>query len=390
MQVWLDQIGIEYGEKKLSGLKASYARALIRRYILEYAVLVREEQLGKHVLVWMDESYIHAGYCSRFSWYHKTDDVVPNRVTGSDKGKRLIIIHAMTRDGMLECKTEEAPSDNLEEECASAAIVSAKLSAEGFEPADYHDTLDGEKFLQWMRNRLIPAFQKKYSRRKKMVLILDNAKYHHARGDDWVSASKMSKVDCGTFLRRVGVPSITTEDGVVIPSSKFTADVRGAAGGGPTAALLKTVVAEYIKSHPTINSTLVAQLMVEKKYGLVYTPPYESWQQPIELVWARVKHKVAQQARVGRRWQETAEQTRTALTEMTVETCRNIIRHTEDMMDEWLKTDAAGSLKQYGSIDALGRLTPQEREAITDLNLPDTIFTGDVDAEKENESAMID
>jgi hypothetical protein len=396
MKYWLHQLGIEHGEKKLTGLNAEYARALIRRYILQYSKLAHEERQGKHVLVWMDESYIHAGYCTRFSWYRKDDDIVPNKVTGQNKGKRMIIMHAMTRHGMLEKlgPYDEQPSDNLDEKCASAAVVTTRLSAEGYEPADYHDTLDGEKFLAWMRNRLLPAFQKKFGRRKKMVLVLDNAKYHHARGDDWVSASQMNKTELGHFLRTAGVPSIAVTRGedhsVQIPSSKFTADVRGAAGGGPTKKELHEVVKDFIASHPTINSTLVAQLMKEEGHELLYTPPYESWLQPIELVWAQVKLKVAQQAKVGRKWQETAEQTRTALREMTREACSDIIRHTENMMDQWLQTSAAGSLGRYESIEALGRLSLQERDACQDLNLADTLITGGDDPDLQAETDMMD
>ena len=95
------------------------------------------------------------------------------------------------------------------------------------------------------------------------------------------------------FLRLAGVKSITMDDKRVIPASKFTADTRGVAGGGPTVKKLKQVVGDYVKSHPGINTTLVEQLMKQHKYELLYTPPYESWLQPIELVWARVKHDVA-------------------------------------------------------------------------------------------------
>jgi hypothetical protein len=93
----------------------------------------------------------------------------------------------------------------------------------------------------------------------------------------------MNKVELGTFLRRVGVTQITNDDGRVFPSSKFTADASQA-GGGPTAVALRKVVSDYIKSHPAINTTLVQQLMQQHKYKLLYTPPYESWLQPIELV----------------------------------------------------------------------------------------------------------
>jgi transposase len=383
MADWMGKMQLEYGEKKLSGLKAEYARALIRRFVFEYSELLSLERKKSHVLVWMDESYIHAGYCSHFSWFHRTDDVVPNRVRGSEKGKRLIIMHALTRDGMLE-KLDANPSDSLEETCPSAAIVTSKLSAEGFEPEDYHDTLNGDRFIAWMKNRLIPAFESKYGR-KKMILILDNASYHHARGEDWVTANKMNKLELANFLRRVGVSSIKLEDGRVVPASKFTADYKKDGSGGVKATDLKKVVADYIRSHPAINTTLVQQIMKPHGYRLVYTPPYESWLQPIELVWARVKHQVAKQSHSDRKWQETAEQTREALSGLSKELCASLITHTEKLMDEWLKTKDAGSLRQHGSLDALRLLSPTQRMQCTDLNLPDGLLTGDADEDQENQ-----
>jgi transposase len=383
MHTWLHDMDFEHGEKKLTGLKASYAHATIRRYILEYSAVLKEEERGNVVLVWMDESYIHTGYCSKYSWFHRDNDVVANRVRGSESGKRLIIIHAMTKDGMLEMPDID-PSDNLNEQYASASVVSAKLSAEGFEPEDYHDTLNGEKFLQWVRNRLIPAFQAKY-KRKKMVLILDNAKYHHARGIEWVYANKMTKPALGNFLRLAKVKSIKLPGGRVIKADKFTAD---AGSGGPTVPDLREVVRDYIRSHPAINTTLVHQAMQPHKYQLLYTPPYESWIQPIELVWARVKHEVATQSMLGRKWQETQEQTKIALKNVSSQLCTNIIGHTHKLMNEWLQTDTAGSLKKHGSLEALGLLTPAQRAKCTDLNVEDELRVGEAEEEKENRAAV--
>ena len=62
-----------------------------------------------------------------------------------------------------------------------------------------------------------------------------------------------------------------------------------------------------------MNTTLVHQLMKKHKYELLYTPPYESWLQPIELVWANVKRQVAMSASNVRKWQETKDQTKAAL-----------------------------------------------------------------------------
>ena len=89
----------------------------------------------------------------------------------------------MTKDGMLQLAKANEPSNDLSEEYPNAMVVAHMVSAEGIEPADYHDSIDCTKFIAWMQNRLIPAFKRKY-RGKKMILVMDNAKYHHARGED--------------------------------------------------------------------------------------------------------------------------------------------------------------------------------------------------------------
>lgn len=65
MHKWIQQLGYTHEEKKLTGLKASYSNALIRRYLLKYSLYVKQQRGGGAVLVYMDESYIHQGYCSK-------------------------------------------------------------------------------------------------------------------------------------------------------------------------------------------------------------------------------------------------------------------------------------------------------------------------------------
>jgi hypothetical protein len=55
------------------------------------------------------------------------------------------------------------------------------------------------------------------------------------------------------------------------------------------------------------------------------------------------------------------------------------------LMDEWLKSNAAGSLKRYGSIDALSRMTKAQREQCTDLNLEGDDLVGDDISTRENQ-----
>mmetsp|Transcript_12825 Transcript_12825/g.18932 ORF Transcript_12825/g.18932 Transcript_12825/m.18932 type:complete len:127 (+) Transcript_12825:1304-1684(+) len=45
---------------------------------------------------------------------------------------------------------------------------------------DYHDNMNGEMFMQWVIEHLVPCFKKKYPG-KKMVPVAENAAYHHVR-----------------------------------------------------------------------------------------------------------------------------------------------------------------------------------------------------------------
>ena len=69
--------------------------------------------------------------------------------------------------------------------------------------------------------------------------------------------------------------------------------------------------------------------------------------------------------------------------------CTNIINSTHKLMNEWLKTDAAGTLKKHGSLDALMVLSPEERLKCTDLNLEDTEVVGDAPASVEESAGSV-
>ena len=151
-----------------------------------------------------------------------------------------------------------------------------EVCADGSTPADYHDTITGEKFIAWIQNRLLPTFKALFhTKRKKprMILVLDNAKYHHHRGLEWYTPSKMNRGQLADFLRQSGFKSITDKNDRVIPASKFSAD---AGNGGPTLAAMREVASSYLKSHPDINTTVPHQLLSAMNYSLIYTPPYES------------------------------------------------------------------------------------------------------------------
>ena len=45
------------------------------------------------------------------------------------------------------------PSNDLSEQYPNAMVVAHLVSAEGIQPADCYDAIDGKKFNAWMKNR---------------------------------------------------------------------------------------------------------------------------------------------------------------------------------------------------------------------------------------------
>jgi hypothetical protein len=64
----------------------------------------------------------------------------------------------------------------LKEKKASAEWASAgKVKKE-----DYPKNMNGDNFLKWVEKRLLPVFKQRFPEHK-LILILDNAAYHHVR-----------------------------------------------------------------------------------------------------------------------------------------------------------------------------------------------------------------
>jgi transposase len=343
MHRWLHALGYQYGKKHFINSAPSYRHALIRSYIYQYAKALKEQEDGKAIIVFMDESYIHAHHCSSKLWYSLSSSA-KNDVRGDSRGKRIIIMHAMTKGGLLEVEGTE-PSNILTELYHSCALIFNEVCVDNITPADYHDTINGEKFIGWMQQRLFPTFQQLYPG-KKMYLVLDNAKYHHHRGPDWFSPSSKKKGQLADFLRQRGVKSITVDGGRVIPASKFSADARGN-GGGPSLAQLKAAVKQHLAEHPEINTTVPQQLMDDQDYELIYTPPYVSELQPIELIWAFTKALVARQSHRSRSVHTAAVQTREAMEQVSAQLCCKVISHCHKWMQQFMQSEEGGSLRRF-------------------------------------------
>ena len=57
---------------------------------------------------------------------------------------------------------------------------------------DYHENMNGTMFCRWLKERLFPTFKALFGRRK-LILVLDNAPYHHVHPEDCFFASQENK-----------------------------------------------------------------------------------------------------------------------------------------------------------------------------------------------------
>ena len=176
---------------------------------------------------------------------------------------------------------------------------------------DYHKNMNADMFMLWLKRRLIPTFKVLYPG-KKMILILDNAAYHHGMSDGWKSPLQATKAENLRTLRQLEQRQIRVpRDGVML---NFEVPCDGQSfkvyPNGPSAEELRHATCTILKEKsPESLMTRAERFFLEEKIGLLlFTPPYCPALQPIELFWAHGKKFVASKFEPKRRmlkaWQE--------------------------------------------------------------------------------------
>jgi len=360
---WLRALGYRWRHKRyVGGMKPQAKNIRIRQYIAEYAAALAEEEAGRAIIVYVDESYIHSHHANKKGWFHPSN----RDVIGDSDGKRLIILHAMTDHGLL-AVPDEVASNWLNEPAFTAELVFEEVLEDGQDDSDYHNTMTGVKFVAWLRNRLLPTFAQLYPG-KKMILVLDNASYHKPRDESWISNSKaQSKHELAHMLLDLGVTQLSTvgESPRTIPAHRFNAAVSA---GGPSKEDLLAAVQLWLKEHPGHNRTVVEQLLGDAGHSLIYTPPFCPEVQPIELLWAKIKRYVADRATHNRSMTEAREQTEKAFENVSKMFCNSIVKHCHDWIDDFLSTDDAQDLQQCGTLAGVIKGLPLLKSASAPSN----------------------
>ena len=98
---------------------------------------------------------------------------------------------------------------------------------------DYHANMDGDMFMRWINERLVPTVQHKYPG-KQVFLVMDNAPYHHGHAENSFFASGRPKEEIAEKLRELGCrqiiirPYTDVHDSPAVPSTTAPAhDLEG-------------------------------------------------------------------------------------------------------------------------------------------------------------------
>jgi hypothetical protein len=287
----IKQLGYKWGNKRCIGTASmKQNRQRMRSFIRLYYDALQQEREGTAIIIYIDESYIHTKHVHKYCWYAISSPTGNQVKSTPSKGKRLILLHAMSCYGLLTAprrgRSSSTPTNIISDEDLTCELIFEGL----IDSEDYHKNMNGQIFMQWIENRLIPTFERKFPK-KKLILILDNASYHHPHGTDWVNPNKMTKLELATWISDRVDHITVNRDGVSKYFGKMSL-FQNKSNYSPTVDEMRIWMKEYLIKYPNINRTLLQQRFDDNGWQLIYTPPYQCDTQPIEMVWAYVKNYV--------------------------------------------------------------------------------------------------
>ncbi len=243
MTLWraLKRWGFTHGEgRRRNSLKEKdYVIVARRAYLRAKRSNRNPDGTLKRPEVYLDETYINKNHSSPFTWYLEEDGPLVNKPSGA--GRRLIVVHAITKDGWVD---------------GAQLVFEAKKRT-----GDYHGQMNWENFSKWFRSQLLPNIA------SESLVILDNAKYHNVLSEQSFPWKSHTKEELTFWLLRNGYPC--RED------------------------MLKSELFELCARLAPVPEYRLDQLAAEQNVSILRIPPYHPELQPIETCWAVVKNYMA-------------------------------------------------------------------------------------------------
>ena len=291
--------------------KAKQARVA---FIKAYAHALKLQAETKTIIVYFDETYLNTGHVSKMSWHLNGHRGLSTQA----KGRRLIVLHALTKDGWVRGKRADGSVCELtdaEAQVLSVAQPTAEMIWEANKKqtqGDYHESMDTAMFLGWAEFRTFPALRQLYPGYR-YIFLGDNASYHKAcldsKGNKAKSFKQMKKAELAALLVEWGVTSFeckrVSRYGAVVTKTFESKEYATNAPKGPSAeeliAQLQGVKHQHQEYFTPAFELLLRRMSLQHTNGAdenfhfsLNTPPYEGYDaQPIEKAWAHSKNYVA-------------------------------------------------------------------------------------------------
>ncbi|HSX78759.1 MAG TPA: transposase [Candidatus Saccharimonadia bacterium] len=234
--------------------------------------------------VYLDESSINKNHSNDFVWYASEDGPWIQKPTG--KGERLILMHAISKDGWV----------------PEATVVLKSTRKTG----DYHGQMNGDVFQKWFREKLLPNIP------RASLIIMDNASSHTRLAEDSAPTPPCSKAKIRSWLEANNSPC---KDDCL------------------TVALID--IGRKRAPEPTSTIDVIAR---QHGHEVIRTPPYHPELQPIETCWGILKNEVARHCDFT--LDNLKRQLEHAFDKITATTCQGIIDKVRSVEDRFWEEDA--------------------------------------------------
>jgi transposase len=281
----LKRWGFTHGEGRRRDSLKEQSRVILARRDYLRAKLANRNSDGTLKLpeVYLDETYINKNHSSPFTWYLDDDGPLVNKPSGV--GPRLIVVHAVTKDGWVD---------------GAQLVFEAKKRT-----GDYHGQMNWDNFSKWFKGQLLPNIA------PKSVIILDNARYHNVYSDSFFPNKSSSKEQLRRWLTRNSHP--WRED------------------------MLKSELMELCTRFAPVPEYQLDILAAEHKMSILRTPPYHPELQPIETCWAVVKNYMADNCDFTMKG--LRERLPKGFAKVTSRTCQKIITEVVEQEDNYWTED---------------------------------------------------
>ena len=259
LHIILRKLGFKYGRRPGKSLHVM-ERADIALWRVAYLKDIRKYRQEQRHIVYLDETWFNCNEVPGRVWQdavvqgnprlakHPSSDLTFGLQAACSRGKRLIVVNAIDRSGLVQ----------------DALLVFQ--SKNPVAPEDYHKDMDAYNFEKWFREKLLPNIE------PHSVIVMDNAPYHSRKENSL--PSNVRKEDAITRLTNMGFFTFLESCGERIDPATVTK---------------KQILDSWKRHRSRFEYYVVDKMAKDAGHVVLRLPPYHCVFNPIELLWAYQK-----------------------------------------------------------------------------------------------------